>query len=209
MRLYAERFGDPMHDQQMYIPPARAAETFLRQMSPQSRLVVTGQIGCGKTTLAKDICSRLGLSHLPIDDFHGDADPALSAARAASSIDGGWVAEANVWQIPDFIWESSDLAIFLDYPNIVHYLRIIRRCFRTCLSQPTPAVIRHTIGTEWGHMKIIYLYANKNREGWNESGGIANTTTPVIRSPSQSATNRLLACMDTTSRMQARADSLA
>ena len=84
-----------MHDQQMYITPARAAETFLRQMSPQSRLVVTGQIGCGKTTLARDICSRLGLSHLPIDDFHGDTDPALSAARAASSIDGGWVAEAT------------------------------------------------------------------------------------------------------------------
>jgi len=193
-----------MHDQQMYITPERAAETVLRQMSPQSRLIVTGQIGCGKTTLAREICSRLGLSHLPIDDYHGDADPALSAARAASSIDGGWVAEANVWQIPDAIWESSDLAVFLDYPNVVHYLRIIRRCFRTCLAQRTSAAIRRSIGTEWDHMKIIYLYANKNREGRNERGGITNTATPVIRSASPRATSRPLACLGTTSRMQVR-----
>ena len=44
-------------------------ETVLRKLSPQSRLIVTGQIGCGKTTLARKISARLGLAHLHIDDY--------------------------------------------------------------------------------------------------------------------------------------------
>jgi len=196
-----------MHKDQTYMAQARAAETVLRELSPESHLIVTGQIGCGKTTLARKISIRLGLVHLPIDDYHGDADPESSASRAASSIDGGWVAEANVWQIPDAIWESADLAVFLDYPNIVHYLRIIRRCFQTCVAQPTWADIRRTVGREWHHMKIIYLYANKNREGWHERGGITNHAPPVIRCASPRAANRLLACMGTTRQCSGRANA--
>jgi adenylate kinase family enzyme len=196
-----------MHGDQTYMTQARAAETALRELSPQSHLIVTGQIGCGKTTLARKISIRLGLAHLPIDDYHGDADPEASASRAAGSIDGGWVAEANVWQIPDAIWQSADLAVFLDYPNIVHYLRIIHRCFRTCAAQPTWADIRRTVGLEWGHVKIIYLYANKNREGWQECGGITNSATPVIRCASPRAADRLLACMSTTRPCSGRANA--
>jgi adenylate kinase family enzyme len=198
-----------MREHQMYITPERAAETVLKHLSPDSRLIVTGQIGCGKTTLAREISTRLGLTHLAIDDFHGDADPKLSAAEAASSIDGGWVAEANVWQIPQAIWESSDFAVFLDYANVVHYLRIICRCFRKCMMDPTWVNIRRNIREELLHMKIVYLYANKNREGWHKRGGIASTATQVIRCASPRSTNRLLAHIGTTSRMQATANSRA
>jgi len=187
-----------MYKDKTYMTQARAAETVLRELSPESHLIVTGQIGCGKTTLARKISIRLGLAHLQLDDYNDDADPAYSASRAVSSIDGGWVAEANIWQIPDAIWKSVDFVVFLDYPNIVHYLRIILRCFQTCLAKPTWAHIRGTVGLEWSHMKIIYLYANKNRAGWHERGGITNHTTPVIRCASPRTANRLLASMGTT-----------
>ena len=190
-----------MLEHQRYITLETAARTVLTQLSPESRLIVTGQIGCGKTTLSREISTRLGLTHLQIDDFHGNADPKLSAVNAASSIDGGWVAEANVWQIPQAIWESSDFAIFLDYANIIHYLRIIRRCFRECTIDPTWANIRHHIGSELQHIKIICLYANKNREGWYERGGITDTATQVIRCTSPREANRLLDCIAPTSRM--------
>ena len=190
-----------MHEHQMYITPDKAAETVLKQLSSDSRLIVTGQIGCGKTTLAKEISTRLGLTHLAIDDFHSDPDPKLSAAKAASSIVGGWVAEANVWQIPQAIWETSDLAVFLDYANAVHYLRIIRRCFRKCMMGPTWVNIRRNISEELLHIKIVYLYANKNRDGWHKRGGIASSATPVIRSTSPHATNKLLAHIGTTTRV--------
>lgn len=181
-----------MDELETFLTPTTVTDTRLVRLSAQSRLIVTGQIGCGKTTLARAICSRLHLSHLHIDDYNGDDDPAHSATRAANSIDGGWVAEANVWQIPSAIWESADLAIFLDYPNRVHYLRILRRCLLACMSRPSLAAMRRTLGDEWGHMKIMYLYANKNRQDWTERGGITNTATPVIRSTSPRATSQLL-----------------
>jgi hypothetical protein len=54
-------------------------------------------------------------------------------------------------------------------------------------------------------MKIIRLYANKNRAGWHEQGGITKSATPVIRSASPRVTKMLLARMTTTSGMQATA----
>ena len=192
-----------MPEHQRYITPDQAAETVLKQLTPTSRLIVTGQIGCGKTTLAKEISARLGLTHLEIDNFHDDPDPQLAAAEAASALAGGWVAEANVWQIPPAIWEASDVALFLDYANLVHYRRIIRRCFRQCMTGPTWATIRGHISEELLHLKIVYLYADQNRAGWHKCGGIAGVVLPatplpaipppVIRCPSPRATNKLLA----------------
>jgi len=184
--------GGQLQDHQRYITPETAGRTVLTQLLPESRLIVTGQIGCGKTTLAREISTRLGLTHLQIDVFNDNADPLLSAANAARSIDGGWVAEANVWQIPQDIWELSDFAIFLDYANIIHYLRIVRRCLCACTADPTWANIRHQIGSELEHIKIMYLYANLNREGWHKSGGITDAATRVIRCTSPREADRLL-----------------
>lgn len=185
----------------MYISPEQAAETVLKQLSSDSRLIVTGQIGCGKTTLAREISSRLALTHLEIDAFNDEPDPMLAAAEAARAIGGGWVAEANVWQIPQAIWETSDFAIFLDYANWIHYVGIIRRCFGRCLRDRTWVKIRRTISDEFLHLKIVYLYADMNREGWHKQGGITDATTPVIRSSSPRATKRLLACISTTTQV--------
>ena len=190
--------GGRLQDHQRYIKPEAAGCTVLTQLSSESRLIVTGQIGCGKTTLSREISTRLGLTHLQIDLFNDHPDPLLSAAHAAHSIDGGWVAEANVWQIPQAIWQWSDLAVFLDYPNHVHYLRILRRCLRECMAKPTWGGTRDCIAREAQHLKIVYLYANENREGWHERGGITDTATPVIRCPSPRAAERLLARIGTT-----------
>jgi adenylate kinase family enzyme len=193
--------GGQLPNRQRYITPETAARTVLTQLSSESRLIVTGQIGCGKTTLSREISARLGLTHLLIDVFNSHADPKRAAVDAARSIEGGWVAEANVWQIPRAIWESSDFAIFLDYGNLIHYLRIIRRCLRECALDPTWANIRHQVDSELEHLKIMYLYANSNREGWQKRGGITDTATQVVRCTSPREANRLLDCIVPTRRM--------
>ena len=152
-----------------------------RDVTSDSRLIVTGQSGCGKTSLAKRISALVGVPHIHIDDYHGDVSPMASAARAAGSITGGWVAEACVWQIPRPIWDAADLVIFLDYANSVHYRRILRRCLRSCLAKPTWNHVREVARSEWGHLKIMYRYADENRAGWQKQGGITDATVPVVR----------------------------
>lgn len=185
-----------MCERQIYITPDTAAKTVLNQLSADSRLIVTGQIGCGKTTLARAISSRLSLTHIEIDEFNGDPEPMSAAAKAASAITGGWVAEANVWQIPQAIWEAADFGIFLDYANVLHYPRIIRRCIGKCMRDRTWVNIRRNFSEEFLHLKIVYLYANMNRAEWHKRGGITNTVTPVIRCTSPRETSRLLAHID-------------
>jgi adenylate kinase family enzyme len=177
---------------QEYLTPETAAQTILTHLSPESRLIVTGQIGCGKTTLSRAICARLGLAHLEIDVYNDHPDAMRAAAEAARSIPGGWVAEANVWQIPQSVWEVADLAIYLDYPNLVHYWRIIGRCLRACVAKPTWANIRDQVSSEFEHLTIMVRYASANREGWRERGGIADSATPVIRCASSREADRLL-----------------
>lgn len=183
-----------------------AALLAMQQLAVDSHLVVTGQIGCGKTTLAREIGARLGLQHLEIDRFHHDANPNEAAAKAAGAISGGWVAEANVWQIPPGIWENSDLVILLDYPNVTHYLRILRRCLTKCARSLKWSNIRGAIRGEFEHLKIIYLYANQNRKNWGEPGGLRHAATTVIRSASPRATSRLLAHVGTVRRTHATVD---
>ncbi len=160
------------------------------------RLIVTGQIGCGKTTLARRLCERLGLEHLQIDDYHGDDDPWRSAAKAAEAISTGWVAEACVWQIPAAVWSSADLAIHLDYANRVHYLRIVRRCLRSCVTKPTWERVRDNVRGEFLHLRIMYRHADENRATWRERGGITRLPVRIIRSASPRETEGLLSGLD-------------
>jgi adenylate kinase family enzyme len=153
---------------------------------------VTGQIGCGKTTLSRKICACLGLTHLHLDDYYGAEDQHKAAEDAARAVDGGWVAEACVWQIPQEIWESSDLAVFLDYPNRVCYFRIVRRCIGKCLRRPTWGNVRDTVRREWHHLQIMYRYANENRAGWERAGGITSASVPVVRCAAPPQARKLL-----------------
>ncbi|MCL2641679.1 MAG: hypothetical protein FWD53_12595 [Phycisphaerales bacterium] len=186
-----------MHPHPTFLTPETATETVLKSLSPTPCLIITGQIGCGKTTLAKKLSHHLNLPHLHLDDFHQEPDPHLAATQAANRLTGGWIAEANVWQIPQGIWSTADLTIFLDYTNLTHYLRILRRCLTTCARKPTWPNIRHHMAHEWGHIKIIYRYANKNRAGWHDRGLNANLKIPVIRCDSPRAASRLVAHLGT------------
>jgi hypothetical protein len=63
--------------------PTTEAKAFLGDLPRDSHLIVTVQIGCGQTILAKPISARFGLTHLHIDKFNDEQDPLGSAARAA------------------------------------------------------------------------------------------------------------------------------
>ena len=54
-RIAVDWVGGQVLDHQGYMTPEAAVSTVWAQLSPQSRVIVTGQIGCGKTTFAREI----------------------------------------------------------------------------------------------------------------------------------------------------------
>lgn len=150
-------------------------------LAPGCRVIVTGQIGCGKTTLAAGLAERFHLLHLRLDEFNGRDDARAGAAAAVESIEEGWVVDGCVWQVPDTAWRCADVAVHLDYSNAVHYRRILRRAARRSVSTHSLRRAREVFAEEWGHFEIMRKHADANRRGWSDAGGISPASTPVVR----------------------------
>lgn len=149
-------------------------------LTPTSQVVVTGQIGCGKTTFAEALASRLDLVHLRLDQFNGQDDALGRASRAVDDTPPGWVLDGCVWQVPEMAWHRADLVVHLDYTNWVHYRRICRRALRRALSAGSIDAARAAIADERTHIQIMRRHADENRAGWARAGGITQAPTPVI-----------------------------
>ncbi|MFN2520321.1 MAG: AAA family ATPase [Candidatus Limnocylindria bacterium] len=97
------------------------------------RVSVVGTTGSGKTTLARALAERLGVSATEIDAlFWG---PAWTAARrdelrvrvgAAAAADA-WVIDGNYSASRDLVWSRADTVVWLDYPLPLILFRLLRR----------------------------------------------------------------------------------
>jgi len=101
------------------------------------RVLVVGNTGSGKTTLAREIANRLGLPHVELDElFWGPswiANPEehfRESVRAALS-GGRWVACGNYHKkLQDLTWRHADVIVWLDLPRNVSLLQLIQRTLR-------------------------------------------------------------------------------
>lgn len=80
------------------------------------RWYITGGAGSGKTTLAADLATKLGIQHYDVDRGDLPADT-----------DGEWVVEgAHIWAMDRFV-QDADEVVWLDLPPRVTIRRILWR----------------------------------------------------------------------------------
>lgn len=101
------------------------------------RVVVIGNTGSGKTTLAAALAARTGMRHVEMDALWWQAgwtesDPQVFRQRLAdATAEGSWVACGNYHShSADLLWPRADTIIWLDYPLPLVLWRLLRRTVR-------------------------------------------------------------------------------
>lgn len=106
-----------------------------------TRIVVMGQPGAGKSTLARRLSTRLGVAHVELDAFqhlsgwvanrrlHDDVADALDVAA------DGWVVDGNYLALRDTVLARADTVIWLDYPCSLTTWRVTRRTVRRLVTR--------------------------------------------------------------------------
>jgi adenylate kinase family enzyme len=102
------------------------------------RVVVVGNSGSGKSSLADVLAARLGVPHVELDahfhqagwtptptpEFRASVRAALDEADDSA---GGWVVCGNYRAVRSTIWTRADTIVWLDLPRWVVMGRVTRR----------------------------------------------------------------------------------
>src|SRR3954447_13333282 len=117
------------------------------------RIVIIGNSATGKTTLAREVATRLGCPHIERDAFQWEANwtpttDTVFQARVMEAVKGErWVADGNFSRVRDIVWGRADTLIWLDYPLWLILWRLSKR--------------------SWQRVRQHELLWNGNRESWS------------------------------------------
>ena len=108
-------------------------------MTGFTRIAVVGTTGSGKTTLARELASRLGLRCVELDALHWEpnwveaADDVLRSRVQAALESGRWVVDGNYSKLHDLTLARAQLLVWLDYSFVRTALQLLRRTFARSL----------------------------------------------------------------------------
>ena len=107
------------------------------------RLSVVGNSGTGKSTLARRIADRIGVTHVELDGiFHQpgwtELPPEEFRARVAARLDelpDGWTTCGNYRILEDIVWTRADTVVWLDLPRSQVMRQVVARTVRRVVTR--------------------------------------------------------------------------
>jgi adenylate kinase family enzyme len=105
-------------------------------LSSFRRVVVVGATGCGKSTLAERLAGRLDLAYIELDALYwqpgwvGTPDEEFRLKVGAAIQAPGWALAGNYSRVRDLVWERADAILWLDYPFLLVFDRLLRRTWQ-------------------------------------------------------------------------------
>ena len=105
------------------------------------RVVVVGNSGAGKSTVAAALAGRLDAPHVELDGiFHQPGWTPMPREefreRVAAVVAGDrWVVDGNYSSASDIVWERADTVVWVDPPRLTVTRRIIGRTLRRMASR--------------------------------------------------------------------------
>ncbi len=105
------------------------------------RIAVIGTTGSGKTTLARELSTRLGIPHVELDALnwgpHWTEVPIdVFRENIATALRGEvWVVDGNYGKVRELIWTRADTVVWLDFSLPVILRQLASRTIRRVVTQ--------------------------------------------------------------------------
>ena len=108
---------------------------------PYKRIVVIGVTGCGKSVLAEKLALKLGLNFIELDALNWKPGWVESGAEEfrqkveAATRAPAWALAGNYNNTRDLIWPRAEVVIWLDYPFLLVFGRLVKRTLQRWWTQ--------------------------------------------------------------------------
>jgi adenylate kinase family enzyme len=125
---------------------------------PYQKIVVVGSTGCGKSVLAEQLASKLGLDFIELDALNWGPDwtPAgaetLRARVEQATRSPGWVVAGNYSGTRPVTWPRAQALIWLDYSFPIVFWRLTIRTLRRAITREE--LWNGNCEKFWWHLKL-------------------------------------------------------
>jgi adenylate kinase family enzyme len=125
---------------------------------PYHRIVIVGTTSSGKSTLAKQLAQKLDLDFIELDALHWEpnwteAPEEVFRSRVERAIQAeAWVVAGNYHVVRDLVWPRAEAVVWLDYPFLLVFWRLLTRTFRRAITREV--LWNGNIEPFWLHFKL-------------------------------------------------------
>ncbi|MCK5074613.1 MAG: hypothetical protein KAQ98_14380 [Bacteriovoracaceae bacterium] len=106
----------------------------MNELSSNSRVVVVGTSGAGKTTFARKLSSNFRLTDIELDALFwernwtkAESDIFRERIKVKLSQNPGWVIHGNYGKTRHLYWKEATHLVWLDYSFMLIFWRVLRR----------------------------------------------------------------------------------